>query len=194
MHSLRKNIRNLFGWSTKRKIVVFESDDWGSVRTRSASDYDQMLDKGLNVDASFFTKFDALESNDDLERFFDLLTEFKDSTGRSPVFTSMCIVANPDFQKIEESNFQKYFCKTLDETLQEYPRHDKVIDLWRSGVEQRLFVPALHGREHLNVQRYLSGLQDSSNEGLRITLSHGSIGATKWKGKKYDRIFRSLSS
>lgn len=182
--SIRRYLSNALGWKTKRKIVVFESDDWGSIRTRSKADYDAMLSKGLNVDGSFFTKYDALESNDDLERFFNLLTQFKDSTGRHPVFTPMCIVANPDFEKIEKEGYQKYYFKSLTETAREYPNHDKLIEYWRKGSDERLFVPALHGREHLNVERYLKGVRDETNRGLKIVFEHRSIGASSYKGKQ----------
>jgi hypothetical protein len=30
--SIKQNIINLPGWRTNRKIIVFESDDWGSIR------------------------------------------------------------------------------------------------------------------------------------------------------------------
>lgn len=180
---LRKHFSNALGWRTKRKIVVFESDDWGSIRTRSKVDYEAMLSKGLNVDETFFTRFDSLESNDDLERLFNLLSEFKDSTGRHPVFTPMCILANPDFEKIEKEGYQKYYYKSLTETVKEYPNHDKLIDYWRKGADERLFVPALHGREHINVERYLKGVRDETNPGLKIAFEHRSIGASKYKGK-----------
>lgn len=183
MKKLRKNFSNIPGWGTKRKIVVIESDDWGSVRTRSTVDYNSMLGKGLNVDENFFTKYDALESNRDLENLFNHLTDFKDCTGRHPVFTPMCIVANPDFEKIKYSGFSQYSYKTLAETAEDYPNHNKLIDYWRKGVEERLFVPALHGREHLNVRRYLKGLQDDSNCGLKVSLEHGSLGASRWQSK-----------
>ncbi len=183
MNQIRKNISNILGWSTKRRIVVFESDDWGSVRTRSKQDYDAMLMAGLDVDKNFFTKYDCLESNNDLERLFNVLSDFKDFTGRVPVFTPMCIVANPDFDKIAQSDFKEYHYKTLDHTLNDYPNHDRVLDLWKSGATSRLFVPALHGREHLNVRRFLKGLNDRHNPGLRISFNHNSIGVSSWKSK-----------
>lgn len=183
MKGIRKNISNLFGWRTKRKLVVIESDDWGSIRTRSKEDYEEMLKKGLSVDKSFFTRFDSLESNEDIERLFNTLSEFKDLNGRHPVFTPMCIVANPDFEQIKDSGFKDYFFKSLKETIQDYPKHDKLIDYWQKGASERLFVPALHGREHLNVGRYLKGLQDTENKGLRIAFQHGSIGASKWNSR-----------
>ena len=114
--NISKNLKNLIGWTTKRKIVVIESDDWGSIRTKDKKAYDSMLKLGLNVDSNFFTRFDSLESDDDLERLFNLLTSFKDINGRHPVFTPMCIVANPDFERIKESDFNIYFYKTLPET------------------------------------------------------------------------------
>lgn len=184
MADLRKNISNLLGWRTQRKIVVFESDDWGSIRTRSKADYQSMLEKGLNVDQTFFTKYDSLESNEDLDRLFNLLSSFKDSTGCPPVFTPMCIVANPDFEEIINTDYQQYSYKTVAETAKEYSNHDKLLEYWKKGAGERLFVPALHGREHLNLRRYLAGVRDHANPGLKIAFEHRSIGASKYKGEQ----------
>jgi hypothetical protein len=32
--SMTRNLTNAIGWRTNRKIVVIESDDWGSIRMR----------------------------------------------------------------------------------------------------------------------------------------------------------------
>jgi hypothetical protein len=183
MSNIRKSLSNAIGWRTKRKIVVIESDDWGSIRTRSKKDYDSMLSQGLNVDQSNFTKFDCLESNSDLENLFELLNKHKDSTGRPPVFTPMCIMANPDFEKIKESDFYEYHYENFVETCKNYPNHNRVLELWRKGIEERLFVPGFHGREHLSVSRWMKGLQQG-NKGLRTAFEHGSIGATRFNGEE----------
>lgn len=183
MIDLRKNLSNAIGWSTNRKIVVIESDDWGSVRTRSKRDYDEMLSKGLSVDRSIFTKYDGLESNNDLENLFEVLSKHKDSTGRSAVLTPMCVVANPDFEKISASDFREYHFENLSETCKRYPNHHRVLDLWRKGIEKRLFVPALHGREHLSVSRWMKLLQEN-NKGIRIAFEHESWGASRYKGEE----------
>ena len=52
LSNVLRNIRNIPGWQTKRKIVVVESDDWGSIRMRSSEAYLSFLDKGYNVDKS----------------------------------------------------------------------------------------------------------------------------------------------
>jgi hypothetical protein len=182
MKNIRKNLSNILGWRTIRKFVVFESDDWGSIRTRSKEDYEAMLNKGLDVDQNYFTKYDSLESNLDLENLFSTLGEFNDCTGRPPVFTPMCIVANPDFKRIRDNNCERYYYQDLNLTILDYPKHGNLLKLWRQGADQRLFVPALHGREHLNVERYLKGLNSVTNEGLRIAFDHRSIGASHYKG------------
>ena len=97
--SLRKNLSNIPGWRSGRHIIVIESDDWGSIRTRSKVDYEAMVKAGLELN-TIFTKYDALESNIDMERLFEVLSKHKDSTGRHPVFTPMCIMANPNFEAI----------------------------------------------------------------------------------------------
>jgi hypothetical protein len=180
---IRKNLSNVLGWRTKRKIVVIESDDWGSIRTRSKEDYNSMLLKGLEVDRSNFTKYDALESNIDLENLFEILGKHKDSQGRSAVFTPMCIVANPDFGKIRKSGFEQYHFESFVQTCKKYPKHDRVHLLWQEGIRENLFKPALHGREHLSVSRWMKMLK-KGNEGLLTAFEHESFGASYFKGEK----------
>ena len=179
--NIRKHLSNIAGWNTKRKLIVIESDDWGSIRTRSKRDYDSLLRSGFNVDDSIFTKFDCLESNKDLERLFNSLCKFRDKNGNQPVFTPMCLVANPDFKKIKENGYQKYFHEPFTETCRNYPEHDKVLTLWKKGADENIFVPEFHGREHLNPLRWLRGLK--YDKGLNIMFDHNSIGAQKFNGR-----------
>ena len=180
LNSVRRALSNIPGWSTNRHIVVFESDDWGSIRIRSKKDYNEMREAGLDVDETYFTRNDCLESNDDLERFYDLLSKHKDATGRAPVFTPMCILANPDFEKIKDNGFKEFYYEHMPETCNRYPNHDKVVELWHKGIEERLFVPALHGREHLNYVRWMNNVRNS--EGMRIAFEHQSVGIMGYRG------------
>lgn len=181
MINIRKNLSNVIGWQTKRRIVVIESDDWGSIRTRSKKDYNSMVSKGLHLENSIFTRNDCLESNTDLEKLFDLLSKFKDSTGRHPVITPMCIMANPDFDRIKKSNFQQYYFENFVDTCNRYPDHDRVLNLWQQGINERLFVPGFHGREHLRVSSWMRELQ-KGNEGLLKAFEHESFGVSRYNG------------
>ncbi len=159
---LLRNVINIPGWSTKRKIVVIESDDWGSIRMSTKKDRDELILAGFDFSNQPFNRYDALESNDDLTALYQVLKKHKDATGRHPVFTAVSIVANPDFEKIKAGNFQQYFYEPFTETLNRYPNSDKVIDLYKQGISERLFVPIFHGREHLNAQRWLRALQSGN--------------------------------
>ncbi len=189
----KRNISNIPGWNTKRKFVVIESDDWGSVRTYDKEAFLKLRNYGLNVDSNHYNSFDSLESNEDLNILFSTLKEFKDFKGNSPVFTPMCIMGNPDFAKILENDFQNYYFQPLEETLKEYPNHDQVINLWKTGFNENIFFPELHGREHINVRRYLKILQShSGKEGLRYSLELKSLGASKFNNEKYPNYLGAL--
>lgn len=179
--SLRKALSNIPGWRTDRHIIVFESDDWGSIRTRSRSDYEAMVNEGLQLD-TIFTKYDCLESNTDLERLFEVLSRHKDSSGRACVFTPMCVMANPDFEAIEAKGFSEFVYEPMPVTCERYPNHDRTVTLWSEGISERLFMPALHAREHLNYLRWMDTVRNC--EGMRIAFNHQSIGARKYKGEE----------
>lgn len=190
---LRRNISNIPGWRTNRKILVIETDDWGSVRIRDKEAYNALKNKGLNVDRIHYDSVESIESNEDLEMLFDMLNCFKDTNGKHPVLTPMCIMGNPDFDKIKASNYQQYFFQPLHETLKEFPNSDRVLDLWKKGFEQNIFVPEIHGREHINVRRYMKILQShEGKEGLRYVLDYHSVGPSAYNGIKYPNYLGAL--
>lgn len=169
---IRRHLSNLPGWRTNRKIIVFESDDWGSIRMPSKEVYSELLRSGIPVDKDPYCSNDALESNADLENLFEVISEFKDRKGNHPVFTAVSVVANPDFPKIKNADFKEYFYEPFTETLKRYPQHNRVYDLWKEGIDKKLFVPQFHGREHLNVQGWLRDLR-AGNRHTRLAFDLG---------------------
>ncbi|MCH7412059.1 hypothetical protein MM213_01080 [Belliella sp. R4-6] len=177
---IQKNIVSIPGWRTNRKIVVIESDDWGSIRMTSKDVYNILLTKGYQVDKSHYNQFDSLENNEDLSMLYEVLTKHKDRNSSHPVFTSVAIVGNPDFEKIKASNYKKYFFEPFTETLKKYPNHEHVYALYQQGIQERLFVPVFHGREHLNVQRWMKELQNG-NLSVLDAFGNGVTGLNKGK-------------
>jgi hypothetical protein len=161
-----RNLLNIPGWRTKRKIVVIESDDWGSIRMASKEAFNYFLSLGYPVDQCNYNKYDALESNDDLELLYEVLSSVKDKCGNPAVITANSLVANPDFERIKASLFQDYYFERVTETLQRYPNHDRVYKLVKEGIEHKVFRPQFHGREHLNVPRWMSALQQGDKAAL----------------------------
>ena len=154
-----RHLSNLYGWRTNRKIVVFESDDWGSIRIPNKEIKEKFIKAGVNLNANHFTKYDSLESNEDLESLYEVLLKHSDIHGNHPVYTALFIPANPDFDKIELNGFERYFCENSLETLKNYPNREKVNELWDFGLRQKIFFPQLHGREHLNVRYWIDNLK-----------------------------------
>lgn len=163
LHTIKKkaglHLVNSRGWRTDRKIIVFESDDWGSIRMPSSSVYEKLQQSGVPVEKSAYCRYDSLESDKDLELLFDALTKTKDSVGNYPVITANTVVANPDFEKIKASAFTRYFFEPFTNTLDRYPRSSKVYKYYIEGIENGIFIPQFHGREHVNVPYWLNLLK-----------------------------------
>jgi hypothetical protein len=176
IQKLTRNLSNLPGWRTNRKIVVIESDDWGSIRMPSNEARETLIRGNVlttNRNEHYYL-YDSIESNDDLIALFETLNKFVDFNGNHPVFTAINVVANPDFEKIKANNFFEYFYEPFTETLKRYPKHDKVYGLWKEGSARRLFVPQFHGREHLNVTAWMKALK----AGMPKTLLAFDLGIT----------------
>ncbi len=154
-----KNTYNLIGWKTERKIVVIEIDDYGSERIPNANVLKKLIDNGYNVEDCWMTMNDCLESNSDLESLFDILLSFHDYKEQNPKITALFNVANPNYDRIKQADFCDYYYDTLDKTLQKYPEHGAVLKLYRQGINKGIFVPQFHGREHLNVNKWLTHLK-----------------------------------
>jgi len=165
--SILKDGMSLLDWKTDRKLVVIESDDWGSIRMPSVGVFNKIIQEGINLynDAGYlYSKYDTLATSQDLECLLEVLSGFQDSSGRAPVFTLISIVANPDFEKIRNSDFTTYYYEPFPETLKKYPGCEGAFALWKEGIDLSLFVPQFHGREHLNVLAWMRALQRDHKE------------------------------
>ncbi len=152
---------NFKGFKTKRKILVIESDDWGSIRMPSREVYNKFLNQGVKVNLCPYNTYDTLESVQDLEHTFNVLDKIRDFKGNPPVITANTVMANPDFDKIEENNFSDYFYKPFTTTFKEYYPQHNVFETWREGVKNKFFFPQLHGREHLNPEMWLEEVKNN---------------------------------
>lgn len=161
--SVISHVQNLPGWRTNRKIVVIESDDWGSIRMPSRQVYDTLKNEGFKVDQDPFLKYDSLASESDLTNLFEVLSSVKDKNGDHARITANTIMANPDFEKIRAADFSTYYFEPFTKTLSRYPNHTKSFALWKEGMNSGIFHPQFHGREHINVGRWMKALQNNDS-------------------------------
>lgn len=156
---LRRHWVNVRGQKLSRRFLVLESDDWGSVRMPDRTSYKALLKGGLRVDACPYLRYDTLATEEDLEALFEVLASFRDHRHQHPVLTANCVLANPDFEAIRANGFQHYHFESMTKTLAAYPGREGAFALWNQGRREGLFQPQFHGREHLNVARWMRALQ-----------------------------------
>lgn len=162
--AVQLNLRNARGWRTNRKIVVIESDDWGSIRMPSKETFNRLLSAGIRVDNCPYNRYDSLESEEDLSSLFEVLNRFSDFNSNHPVITANFVTSNPDFRGIKESGFKKYYYELFTDTYKNYPNRKKVFEISKQGIHEKLLFPQFHGREHLNVNRWMAALHKNLPE------------------------------
>jgi hypothetical protein len=152
-------------WRCPDKILVFESDDWGSIRTSSSQAYHALISKGYNMKRTHW-QLDSLETDDDLSALYNVLLNYKDLRGRPACFTGNIVMANPDFDGIRCSGFRDYLIEDVATTLRSSANRQGVSMLWQEGMENRIFRPQLHAREHIRWWEWMAALNSGSHEAL----------------------------
>ena len=160
--NFKDNLKNVVGWKTKRKIVVFSVDDYGNVRLDSKKARENLDKAGMKV-YSRFDAFDALETREDLEMLFETLHSVKDKNGRPAVFTPFSLPCNINFERMADEDFKNYYYEMLPETYEKLSvinphAYKGAWDIWKEGIKSGLMVPQFHGREHLNLKVFLEKL------------------------------------
>ena len=144
MGKLLRYISNIPGWRTNRKIVVIESDDWGSIRMPSLNIFEKLQKRGVDLisrGAYRYNSYDTLAKSTDLAALFEVLNQYKDRNGNKAKFTAVSVVANPDFKKIRESDFSHYYYEPFTETLKKYYGDDSSYLLWKEGINEVFLSP-----------------------------------------------------
>ena len=172
---ITNNFLNIPGWRTNRHIVVIESDDWGSIRMPSKEVYKKLLEYGIRVDKCHYCSNDSIASEEDLSFLFEILNKYKDINGNPVVITANALIANPDFQRIKESDFHQYFYKIITEEIPKIKGCEHSLELWKEGCKNGCFRIQSHGREHLNVARWMHYLKENYPE-TRLAFDLGVYG------------------
>lgn len=177
------NLKNICGWKTNRKIVVFSVDDYGNVRLDSKEALESMDNEGIKA-YNHFDIYDTLETRQDLEALFEVLISVKDRYGNHVTFTPFSLSYNIDFEAVIEENFNEYIPEKLPDTFSKmevrYPdAYNGAWELWKEGMDESLLVPQFHGREHLNLEIFENKLKRKDKD-IIVSL----------RNRSYSRIHR----
>lgn len=180
---LSRNIKNIPGKRTNRKIVVLLVDDYGAVRTKDNFAKTELQKLGIPMEQNRFSSNDTLACSEDLQALFDTLTSVRDFNNNFACFTAFAVVANPDFEKIKNSDYTVYYREPLNDTFRRYGKdYESVLDLWIQGIKENIFYPAYHGTEHINVQRFMNALQ-SGHKSTKLAFEYESLCVPNLEGE-----------
>ena len=185
LKSIKDYIINFQGYKTKRKLVAFLVDDYGTIRISSPEALQELSELDDKIRENRFNKYDAIASKEDLEALFKVLESVKDKNGHAAVFTPMTVVANPDFVKIEKNQFKNYHYENFYQTLDKREDGEAIKILWKVGINKGIFVPEFHGREHLNVRFWMNLLRENDKNILNA-FNNKSIGVNPKLKTTYD--------
>lgn len=171
------NIKNIQGWKTKRKIVILSIDDYGNVRLDSKKSRENLDKAGLKV-FNRFDAYDTLETKEDLEALYNVLSSVKDKNERHAVFTPFALPCNINFEAMAEEGYERYVDELLPNTYLKLANTDpkayeNTWKLWREGIAEGLMKPQFHGREHFNLRVFEEKLKKNDKE-LMVNLKNRS--------------------
>jgi len=157
-----KNYINARGWRTKTKLLLIESDDWGTIRMPSIQVRGDLSTKGIDLEKLSFDSQDSLESKEDLEKLFEVLCSVNDCLGNPAVLTAYHVLANPNFEAIESNGRKSYVYETFLDTYNRNPHTQGTFEWVKKGISKGIYIPQFHGREHIHVKRWMEAINSSS--------------------------------
>ncbi len=149
----------LKSYKASKKLIVIESDDWGSERIPSLKIRNDLQTSGINIEKNPHSMFDTLERLEDLEVIDNMLTEIENLYGKKVKITTNFNVANPDYQKIATSNFEQYHFQSFTQNYYQRDKNDTVWNTFKKMIQKGYLQPQFHGREHINVNFWLEELR-----------------------------------
>lgn len=155
-----------------KKIIIFESDDWGMLGIRDLEVFERLKAKGYKLGQRNCDYY-SLELPEDLEALYSVLNKHRDVFNLPPIFTCNFIVANPDYEKIMKTGFREFHILDLSQGFPGlWKNRDQLIDKYRKGIELGLIYPGYHGLCHFRYEAWLKALQNGELDLLDCIKEH----------------------
>lgn len=151
------------GLKTKRHIVVFESDDWGSDRNYSKENYDKLLSLHPEFSPDGYQKYDIIENNEDIQELKKVLLSITGSDNNPAVFTLNFAMFNLDIEKMKSSKYKELKLVPIDLYYKQKQKNGNVLQEIADGEYKGCFVTELHSREHINSETLLFDIKNRNS-------------------------------
>lgn len=143
-----------------KKIVIFDSDDWGMLGIRDLEGFQRLKAKGY----SFGDKncdYYSLELPEDMEALYRVLSRHRDSVGLPPIFSCNFVVTKPDYEKIIKTGFREFYFLDLSQGVPGlWKNRDKLFNTYKEGIKRGVVYPGYHGLCHFNYDAWLAALRN----------------------------------
>ena len=149
-----------------KKIIVIESDDWGSERIPNSEVREELATLGIDMESNPHSKYDSLERFEDLLELEHVLDYFANEYNKKIKITANFITANPYFERIKENKYQEYFFEPFNLTYFNRDKNQDVLNQIKKMINKNYFQPQFHGREHINVNFWLEELKNGNQDFL----------------------------
>ena len=178
LRSVFDNIKNITGWKTNKKLVAIAVDDYGNVRVDSKKALENIRNKNP-LKPQRFDLFDTLETREDLEMLYEVLSSVKDKHGKYAVFTPYALSCNIDFECMKEEGYETYHHELLPVTFNKLSSlqlraYEGTWGLWKEGIAKGFMRPEFHGREHFNLKVFEEKLA-KKDPALMVSLENRSL-------------------
>lgn len=182
---IANHVKNISGWRTNRKLLIFSVDDYGNVRLASKNAIDNLVKAKIPF-GSHFDSLDTLETREDLELLYEVLSSVKDQHGKPAVFTPYSLSCNIDFESMATNNYTEYVYELLPKTYEKLSLKDPKTykgtwSLWKEGIDKGLMKPQFHGREHFNLNIFNDLLNKRSENILTVLKNHSYVSIPEHK-------------
>ncbi len=173
---ITNHIKNLSGWKSDKKYLVFVVDDYGNIKLNSKKTKDLLKINGIKLEKRF-DRIDALDTKRDYELLFEALSSVKDKNGNHAVFSPNAMPMNVDFDATLSSGRL-----VLEDLIESYKKlaveqadaYSGAFNLMKQGIEEKLIKPQFHGTSHIN-KHLINTLLGEKNEILLQNLNNKSI-------------------
>jgi hypothetical protein len=190
---LSNHVKNCTGKKLGRKLLAFAVDDYGNIRLNSNLAKTKLEKNGVVIN-NRFDAYDALDTAEDYQILFEVLSSFRDKHLKSAIFTSYALACNPDFNSSIEQ--KKYIPEDLNITYQKLGADERAYEgayeILIDGIANNLIRPQFHGREHLNV-KLINALINQNDPVIMANLENRSMaginGRAVWPTISYNQAF-----
>ncbi len=167
----------------ERKVIVFQSDDWGLCSFCPDLEAFNALFANSNDKKIYENGRSTLESPNDMERLFQILLKYKGGDGKPVVFQPAYIMSNPDYDAIKSSGYKVYSDMVIPKVPSRWQRGDFIAKA-KEGIEKKIWHPVFHGNTHFNSFKWMEFVK--SGDKTTITAFNYQVSKNVYRPNDYE--------